>query len=194
VRIQTAATILTFVNLGCLVSQVRAGTIDGSFDGNATLTPTGTPGIYSQSFTGDGTDSRFGAFTVHSTSTVDFSDPPSIAISNGQLVQTFGQGKLFGTGSGDGTASGHGTATFSVDFVVTGGTGLFMGATGDVVVTGTITSTGPTTETVNASYKGSLTLVPEPGSFAIFGPVIIVFASASMRRWRRPARVDALRG
>jgi hypothetical protein len=159
--------------------------ITGNFDGNATLTPTGTPGIFSQNFTGDGDDSRFGAFTVTSNSTVDFSDPPSIKISNGRLVLTFAEGTLLGTGTGTGTASGRGTATFSVDFTITGGTGLFQGATGDVAVTGTITATSATTETVSASYKGSLTLVPEPSSLATFGPIIALSAVAAIGSRRR---------
>jgi hypothetical protein len=177
---------LATVVLGCLAAPVRAGTISGNFDGNATLTPTGTPGIFSQSFTGDGEDSTFGSFTVTSNSTVDFSDPPSIVISNGELVLTFAGGTLLGVGTGTGTASGTGTATFSVDFMVTGGTGLFAGATGDVSVTGTITATSPTTESVSASYNGSLTLVPEPGPLAMFATIIAISAVAAIRgrpRW-----------
>jgi len=83
---------------------------------------------------------------VTATSTVDFSDPPTLVISDGTLTETFLSGTLFGTSSGSGTASGLGTATFTIDFVITGGTGIFAGYTGEATLTGVITQTSPTTE------------------------------------------------
>jgi hypothetical protein len=161
------ACLVALVALGLLSVPARADMmISGTFDGTGVLTPTGTPGVFLQKFTGDGTDTIFGAFDIHTHSTVDFSSPPSIVISDGTIELIFPNGSLFGTSSGTGMASGHGTATFEADVVITRGTGFFAGSTGDITITGKITSTSPTTESVTASYSGSLD-IPEPGSLSL---------------------------
>jgi hypothetical protein len=84
------------------------------------------------------------------------------------LSQDFGAlGTLFGTSSGDGTGNGRGSATFTLDFVITGGTASFSGATGEVTVTGTITQSSATTESIDATYLGSFTQAPEPVPFVL---------------------------
>src|SRR5208283_1763570 len=118
-RCAATALALLLVSLAWLAVPAQAGSLSGTFDGTATLTPTGTPGVYTQNFTGDGTDDTYGAFDVTSMSTVDFSAPPNIVFTNGMLTETFTDGTLFGTGSGSGTASGMGTATFTIHFVIT---------------------------------------------------------------------------
>ena len=110
------ALFVLLASVACLIVPAEAGLLSGVLDGAATLTPTGTPGVYTQNFVGDGTDTTYGAFTAMSQSTVDFSGPPSIIITNGMLTDIFAGGKLFGTGSGSGMASGRGTATFTIDF------------------------------------------------------------------------------
>ena len=107
--------------------------------------------------------------------------PPNIVISNGTITQNFGEhGNLFGTTSGDGSASGQGTATFVIDLVITGGTGLFLGASGEGRITGTITQTGPTTESVSASYTESFT-APEPSTWVL---LVAGVAGLGLRRLR----------
>ena len=148
------------------------------------MTPTGTPGVFTQSFTGDGHDTTFGGFTPTSQSTVDFSHPPNILISGGTFLETFVGGTLFGTSTGSGTASGTGTATFAADFVFTGGTGIFVGATGSAHITGTITVTSPTTEAISdAHYTGTLDAVPEPSTMTLFAAGLAVYG---WRRLRQP--------
>jgi len=165
---------LLLVVLACLAAPAFAGSIEGSFDGTATLTPTNTPGLFIQNFTGDGTDTKFGAFDLMSQSMVDFSNPPHIIITDAMLTETFSDGALFGIGSGSGMGNGHGSATFMVDFVITGGTGIFAGDHGEAMAMGTITQTGPLTEAIsNASYTGNLA-TPEPSSFGL------LFLGASM--------------
>jgi hypothetical protein len=160
-----------------LVVPAYAGSLSGTFDGNATLTPTTTPGVFIQNFTGDGTDDTYGAFDVTSMSTVDFSNPPNIVFTNGMLSEEFDGGTLFGTGSGTGMANGHGMATFMIDFVITGGTGKFLGDHGSAMITGDITQTGPLTEAIsNASYTGTL-VTPEPSSIGL----LLLGASAGFR-------------
>jgi len=166
--------------LGCLIIPARAGVISGTFDGVSTLTPTGTPGIFTQNFSGDGDDTTYGSFTPSSVSTVDFSHPPNIVITNGMISLVFTEGTLDGTSSGTGMGNGEGMATFTADFVITGGTGIFANDIGDVTVTGSITTTSPTTEAVNASYTGSLRTVPEPSTV-----LLLASGFASSLWWRR---------
>jgi hypothetical protein len=184
-------TITTFlvalVTMGDLVVPVQGGNISGTISGDSTLTATGTPGVFVQNFTGDGDDTTFGTFTPTSQSRIDFSKPPAILISNGMFLETFSQGTLFGTSSGSGTANDMGSATVAVDFVFTGGTGLFTGAKGEATITGTITTTSPTTESINGSYIGTLSVVPEPSSLALLVTAIAVGAVSAVCKRRREA-------
>jgi hypothetical protein len=164
----SAAILLAAVAVGLLAGGAQAGTISGSFEGNGDLTPTGMPGVFVQHFTGEGDDTTLGPFTIGSQSTVDFSHPPLLLVTNGMVSLNFADGTLFGTSSGMGTADGRGHATFEADLVFTGGTGRFAGAMGEATITGTIDRTGPTTDTVSASYVGTLSVVPEPGSLTLF--------------------------
>jgi hypothetical protein len=180
---------LLLVALGGVAVPARAGSLSGTFDGNSTLTPTGTTGIFIQNFTGDGDDTTFGSFTAQAQSTADFSNPPQIFFSDGMLLLTFSEGTLFGTGSGSGTASGQGTATFTNNFNITGGTGLFDGATGKVTLTGLITQTGPTTESISdGSYVGTFsTSIPEPSTLTLLAPAAAFGAAVVIRGRRREA-------
>ena len=161
-----------------------AGPISGSFGGNSTFTPTATPGVLAQAYTGEGTDMTFGSFTVQSSSIVDFSSPPAISVNNGTFTETFSEGTLLGTFSGEGTTSGTGIGTATAEWVFTGGTGLFIDATGEGTVLQTIVMTGPTTASGSATYTGTLSLVPEPGTLVLLGSALLGFTT--LRR-RRPA-------
>jgi len=89
-----AATLTALVVMGGLALPVHAGPISGTLSGDSTLTPAGTPGIFVQTFTGDGDDTIYGSFTAQSGSTIDFSDPPHILISSGSFTEVFSQGTL----------------------------------------------------------------------------------------------------
>jgi hypothetical protein len=186
-RRSITALLVALVALGGLVVPAHAGSISGTLEGDSTLTPTGPPGIFLQNFTGDGDDTTFGPFTPQSQSTIDFSNPPNILISNGTFLETFPFGTLFGTSSGSGTASGMGTATVTIDLVFTGGTGVFTGASGEVIFTGTITSTGATTASIDGTYVGTLFGVPEPGTLALLAQAVALGAVVLVRQRRRQA-------
>jgi hypothetical protein len=185
---QTCASFITGMALAvaAFVVPIQAETIGGTFEGDATLTPTGTPGFFIQNFTGDGDDTALGSFTVTGQSTIDFTSPPAIVLSNGTLTQTFGNGTIFGTSSGTGTGNGAGVATFTVDFLITGGTGAFLGDKGEAFLTGTITQTSATTESIAGTYTGSAApaATPEPGTWMLFA---VGFAAAGFRRVRAGA-------
>jgi hypothetical protein len=184
-RRSITAILLAFAALGGLVAPAHAGSISGTLSGDAVLTPTNSPGVYIQNYTGAGDDTVFGSSTAQSTSTIDFSNPPAITISSGMISQTFSSGTLFGTGSGSGTASGTGTATVTLDFVITGGTDFFAGATGQVTITAMITRTGATTESITGTYSGSLLTVPEPSTLVLLAPSVVCGAVVAFRRRRR---------
>jgi hypothetical protein len=187
-RLLITTTLVALVVMGGHVASVRGDLIVGTISGDSVLTPTGTPGVFVQSLMGEGMDTTFGSFAHESQSTIDFSLPPDILISNGTLVETFAQGTLLGISSGRGTASGVGTATVTLDIVFTGGTGLFAGATGMATLTGTLTRTSPTTQSItDGSYTGSLTIVPEPNSLALLVSGGAVLAAVVVRGRRREA-------
>lgn len=168
-RCLTTANLIALTATIGLAVPAQAGSISGTITGDATLTPTGTPGVYVQNFSGEGDDTYFGSFTPTSSSMIDVSNPPKIVSSDVMFLETFTQGTLFGTGSGSGTASGNGTATVTIDLVFTGGTGLFLGVTGEATLTGTLTRTGATSDSFSGSYVGTLS-IPEPGSLALLSP------------------------
>lgn len=186
-RRSITAPLVVLVALGALVVPARAGSISGDISGDTVLTPI-SPNVFLQSFTGEGDDKVLGSFTMQSQSTVDFSNPLDIIISNGTCSQTYSEGVLFGISSGHGTTTGMGTGTFDIEIVFTGGTGLFAGATGQETVTGTIDSTSPTTGAITGSYVGTLS-VPEPVALALLAPAVTLGACGIVRERRRGARV-----
>jgi PEP-CTERM motif len=175
-RLVAASLIALLLVVGFAV-RVHAGPISGSLTGDGTLAPTDTPGIFIQSYTGEGNDTTYGPFTVQTTSTVDLSHPPDIVVSDGVFTQTFSLGTLFGTSSGEGTISGTGTATFTGDAVITGGTGIFEGATGEIISPQMLIRTSPTTTSGSGTYVGVLSLVPEPSSLALLasGALVLLY-------------------
>jgi len=166
VRLVAAASVV-LLGVAVLAAPVRASTvsISGTLSGSATFTPTGSPAIFLENVTGDGDDTAYGSFTHSSQLTVDFSSPSNFTFSDGTFTEVFTNGTLFGTGSGDGTADGLGGTTFTIDFVVTGGTGFFAGDTGQGTETGTGTTTSSTTASAAASYTGTLTTTPLPATW-----------------------------
>ena len=182
--------------LCCFALPLAAESISGTLSADSTLTPSGTPGVYIQNLTGNGTDSLLGSFTVASMSTADFSHPPAITITSGTFTETFAGGTLFGTSSGDGTASGHGTATTGIDLLFTGGTGKFGGVTGEATFTGTVTQTSPTTQSLDGNYVGTLTSFPEPSGLpiaALISLIVVVYSLAAPRLRQRHGRRSQLR-
>jgi hypothetical protein len=124
--------------------------------------------VFIQNFMGDGTDTTYGAFDVTSTSTVDFSSPPTITIINEMLQEVFAAGSLFGTGSGSGMATATEPPRSRPTSSLPVGQGYLNVSHGTATIMGTITQTGPLTEVIsNASYTGTLTSVPEPSSIGL---------------------------
>jgi hypothetical protein len=101
-------------------------------------------------------------------------------ITSGQLTETFSGGTLIADTDGSGMGNGSGTATFTIDLRITGGTGSFEGFTGEATLTGSLTQTSATTESIsNGSFTGSVTASPEPSTVLLAVGGILGFA------WRR---------
>ncbi len=157
-----AATLILLVMMGALAVPVQADTtpVSGTLMGTSTLTPTSNPAVFDSSFTGSGVDSVSGPYTTTNTSIITFTSLTTF-ISTGTFVDVLAGGTTFGTLSGMGTVTATGSDTTVLD-LITGGTGIFVGITGEITVTGTNTAGSFT-----GTYTGSITTVPEPGSLAL---------------------------
>jgi hypothetical protein len=161
-----AATLFALVVMASLAVPVQADTIaiSGTLMETITFTATANLAVFVGSATGSGVDSVLGAYTTTSSGPLTFSSPTAFT-NSGTFVDVFAGGTLFGTSSGNGTQTGN-TSTGTTNVVITGGTGIFAGDTGQSTLTGTCTGTGPTTCSFTGTYTGSIT-TPEPSSLAL---------------------------
>jgi hypothetical protein len=74
------------------------------------------------------------------------------------------------------------TAKLTLDLVITGGTGLFAGDTGEATSLQMIMSTSPTTGAGSGTYAGTLSNVPEPSSLALLAPAALFVFYRRRRR------------
>lgn len=111
--------------------------------------------------------SNLGAFTYSQAHCTTGGPGP---YSGGQFTYSFGGGDtLFGTYSGLASPSGTmGLLNNSIDLVVTGGTGRFLGGTGTITGTGTVDfRQGAPRQTLSLSGALDLPGIPEPASWAL---------------------------
>jgi len=119
--------------------------------------------------------SNFGAFTP----TQSICVMPPNPLTNGLFTWAFASGDtLIGTYSGALTGVFNPTVTSVLDltenYVITGGTGLFAGATGNILGTGTVTFTPGSLPITNINLNGTITApgliaVPEPATMLLLG-------------------------
>lgn len=95
------------------------------------------PVVVSTPFTGVGRLSHLGRSTVASEQTVDFTKTPPELTGTDEFTAANGD-KLYATHSGiSGAPDAQGNVTFSGEYIFTGGTGKFKGASGSAEFTGT---------------------------------------------------------
>lgn len=157
-----AATVFALVMMGgfAVSAQADSTPVSGTLTGTSTLTATSNPDVFDSSFTGTGVDSVSGDYTTTNAGTITFTSPTTF-ISSGTFMDFLAGGTTFGTFSGMGTVTATGSDITLLD-LVTGGTGIFAGETGEITVTGTSTTAGAFTGT----YTGFIT-TPEPSSLAL---------------------------
>jgi hypothetical protein len=173
--------VLMAVAIGSVAASAVAGPISGTPAGQSRLTPTSTPGIFTQSISGNGADRTYAPPDAASTSTIDFNSP-DIAVENGSFVEGSGDKTLSGASSGAGTGNGQGTATVALDLAFTRGIGMFTDDTGEVLANERLMLTGPQSVSDSGSYSGAITIIAEPGSAALLATAGALVAGLAVRR------------
>ena len=161
-----AATLFALVMMGGLAVSAQADSTptSGTVTGNSTLTATADPFVFDSNFAGSGVDTVSGNFTTTNMGTTRFNSTFTSFTSSGTFIDVFAGGTVFGTFTENETVTGATTSTIALDSVTTGGTGMFLGVTGESIVIGTNTSTN--TPMFTGTYTGFIT-TPEPSSLAL---------------------------
>ena len=135
--------------------------------------------------------SNFGSFL--STQSHCISPPPPVSYDQGLFEYDFASGStLVGTYTGDLTANSPGLFNNTQDFTVTGGTGIFAGATGSFVGIGLVDFRGPT-PSAHLTFNGTLNApgIPEPSTWAMLIAGFLGAGVAARRARRVAANVEA---
>ena len=184
--------------LGAFVLPVQANTISttDTFSGTSTTNTSLVGGNYvgTESTSGSGNLSPLGPYTVTTSGDVTTYGPSFTSFTvTGSVTDTFAGGTLFGTFTDSGTVSG-GVSTGTLDLIITGGTGAYLGYTGTETETAMVTDA---TGAFSGTGTGSLTFTasvatPLPAALPLFATGLGAFGLLGWRRKRKaPAALAA---
>ena len=129
--------------------------------------------------TGTGT-SNVGSFTATDSHCVNAATGE---VFNGLFAWDFGGGNtFFGTFLGTVTMPTPGVLAFSETFTLTGGTGLFAGASGSLLGTGTVAFNPDGTSNSHTDFRGTINTVPEPTTILLLGTGLAGVATKVRKR------------
>lgn len=197
---------LTLVGFGLSAASATAQntyTINSNYDVLANSRAI-TSNISAVSILGDSTDAPYGLTTINGLlySQVDFAtssfrfntDPTTFGLQGepfGSIVLGSGSNKLFGTDDASGIIDfGNLTATATGTFTITGGSGMFTGASGTLAFSEVDTlSLDPSVPTrarssLNGSFQVAPTQVPEPRTDMTMLLMSVIGAGVLLRRYR----------
>ena len=173
ILLRTTAILLTGLAFVALSGPLRAQTaysFTATYTGGLTavgFTP-GPPAVTELAGTGSG-PADFSLSAVSLDLFAQFNSNPQTAV--GSFIHTAANGdQLFGYTPDEVVqlgAAGSSHFTFTGDEFITGGTGLFAGATGNIPFSGSGDFTGPTTNTFTYTNTGVVVLVPEPSRYVL---------------------------
>jgi hypothetical protein len=182
--------------LGPFVLPVQASTISttDTFSGTSTTNTSLVSGNYvgTESTSGSGILSPLGPYTVTTSGNVTTYGPSFTSFTvTGFVTDTFAGGTLFGTFTDSGTVSG-GVSTGTLELVITGGTGAYLGYTGTETETATVLADGTFSGTGTGSLTtGSLSTTPLPAALPLFATGLGTFGLLGWRRKRKAAALAA---